>query len=62
MSGEVLDYQIVDEEIMIPVGLAKRIKIRSFDQDQNWRYYKSDGYHDNKFKVEFGLLTYEISE
>lgn len=62
MSGEVLDYQIVDEEIMIPVGLAKRIKIRSFDQDQNWMYYKSDGYHDNKFKVEFRLITYEISE
>lgn len=62
MNGEILDYQIVDEEIMIPVGLAKRIKIRSFDQDQNWMYYKSDGYHYNKFKVEFRLLTYEISE
>lgn len=62
MNGEILDYQIIDREVMIPVGLAKRIEIRSFDQQQNWQYYKSKDYFYKPFKVEFKLLSYGISE
>ena len=62
MGGVILDYQVFDKNVLIPVGLAKRIEIRSFDQGQDWKYYKSDGYLYQQFKVEFRLLSYEIAE
>ena len=62
MGGEILDYRVFNEDVMIPVGLAKRITLHSFDQNQNWKYYKSEGYDYKQFKVEFRLLSYEIDE
>ena len=62
MGGEILDYRVFNEDVKIPVGLAKRITLRSFDQNQNWKYYKSEGYDYKQFKVEFRLLSYEIEE
>jgi hypothetical protein len=60
MDGEILDYQEISEDVYIPVGLAKRIQIRSFDNSQSWKYYKSEGYFYKNFKVEFRLLSYEV--
>lgn len=63
MDGDVLDYRTFNRNVLIPVGLAKRLGARSFDQNQSWRYYKSDGGKFHKsFKVEFRLLSYEIYE
>ena len=63
MDGDVLDYRTFNRNVLIPVGLAKRFGARSFDQNQSWRYYKSDGGKFYKsFKVEFRLLSYEIYE
>ena len=62
MDGEILDYRVFNKDVMIPVGLAKRITLGSFDQNQNWKYFKSDGYDYKQFKVEFRLLSYEIDE
>lgn len=63
MSGEILDYQTFTRKVDIPVGLAKRIELRSFDQSQNWKYYKSSGgFNDKSFKIEFRLLSYELDE
>ena len=63
-KGEVMDYRIIQENLLIPPKLAKRLRIRSFDQDQNWAYYKDNrgygGY--DSFKIEFRLLSYEIDE
>lgn len=63
-NGEVMDYRIINEDIMIPPNLAKRIKIRSFDQDQNYIYFKdAERYNSfDIFKIEFRLLSYEIEE
>lgn len=62
-KGEVMDYRIIDEQLMIPPKLAKRLRIRSFDQDQNYAYYKDKMYDMyDLFKIEFRLLSYEIEE
>jgi hypothetical protein len=60
LSAEIIDYRTINISLLIPPKLSKRVKLRSFDQDQNYKYYKSQGYNYPKFKVEFRLLSYEI--
>ncbi|MDB4062335.1 S1C family serine protease [Vicingaceae bacterium] len=63
MKGEIIDYQIINEQILIPPNLAKQIKIKSFDQDNNYLSYKElDVTGGTRFKLEFRLLSYEIDE
>lgn len=63
MSGEMLDYQTFTVDVDIPVGLAKRITLRSFDQSNNWKYYRSNGLSSDKsFDIEFRLLSYELAD
>lgn len=60
MQGEIIDYKLFNQKVIIPVGLSKRITLRAFDND--WVYYKDGDSYDKRFKVEFRLLTYEIDE
>ena len=62
LSGEIIDYRTINVGILIPPNLSKRLKLNSFDQDQNYRYYKDSKSWSNypRFKVEFRLLSYEI--
>lgn len=63
MANQIIDYQLINVDINIPPNLAKQTKIRSFDQDDNYLYYKDlDVYGGTKFQVEFRLLSYEIDE
>ena len=60
LNGEIIDYRTINVSVSIPPKLSKRLKLNSFDQDQNYKYYNSRGYSYPKFKVEFRLLSYEI--
>ena len=61
LKGEIFDYRIINENLLIPPNLAKQAKIRSFDQDMNYVYVKDAQYtQGTKFKIEFRLLSYEI--
>ena len=65
MKNEIIDYKIINPDIIIPPGLAKMFQQRSFDQSQRYHYYKTNtggmpGYMLDFFKVDFRLLSYEI--
>lgn len=65
MKNEIIDYKIINPNIIIPPGLAKMFEQRSFDQSQRYHYYKTNtggmpGYMLDFFKVDFRLLSYEI--
>ena len=60
MNGTMLDFQLIETHEIIPAGFTKMIKVRSFDQDQNFKYYKSEGYYYEKFDIEMRVLTYDI--
>ena len=63
-SGEIIDYQVINSDILIPPNLAKQMKIRSFDQDMNYSnkdMYKTT-FKDEYVYAEFRLLSYEIEE
>ena len=65
MKNEIIDYKIINPDIIIPPGLAKMFEQRSFDQSQRYHYYKTNTggmprYMLDFFKVEFRLLSYEI--
>lgn len=67
MKNEIIDYKIINTDIIIPPGLAKMFSIRSFDQSQRYQYYKTNtggmpGYFFEFFKVDFRLLSYEIEK
>lgn len=62
MKGEIIDYRILNQELLIPPNLAKQVKVRSFDQDNNYNYYKNPFSITTNFKIEFRLLSYEIDE
>ena len=65
MKNEIIDYKIINPDIIIPPGLAKMFEQRSFDQSQRYHYYKTNTggmprYMLDFFKVDFRLLSYEI--
>lgn len=65
MKNEIIDYKIINPNIIIPPGLAKMFEQSSFDQSQRYHYYKTNtggmpGYMLDFFKVDFRLLSYEI--
>lgn len=62
MNEEIIDYRILNQELLIPPNLAKQVKVRSFDQDRNYNFYKDPFSITTNFKIEFRLLSYEIEE
>jgi S1-C subfamily serine protease len=65
MKNEIIDYKIINPDIIIPPGLAKMFEQKSFDQSQRYHYHKTNtggmpGYMLDFFKVDFRLLSYEI--
>ena len=66
VKGEIIDYQMVNEDILIPPNLSKQLKIWSFDRDMNYttnEIYKNDTPGGREyFYAEFRLLSYEIEE
>ena len=64
MEDNIIDYRVIDEKIVIPPNLAKRISIESFDNEGSYYYYKDESgdHNSEKFKIEFRLLSYEIEE
>ena len=62
LKGEIIDFRIINENILIPPNLAKQAKTRSFDQDMNYVYFKDHTPYTrvSQFKIEFRLLSYEI--
>jgi hypothetical protein len=66
MKNEIIDYKIINPDIIIPPGLAKMFTQRSFDQSQRYHYYKTNtggmpSYMLEMFKVDFRLLSYDIA-
>jgi len=62
MDGEIFNYRVITFDEVLSPGFAKMKTIRSFDQEQNFKYYKSDGYNYPKFDVELRVLSYDIIE
>lgn len=63
MKDNIIDYRVIDKEIVIPPNLAKRISIASFDDEGSYTYYKDrQSSLSEKFKIEFRLLSYEAEE
>jgi S1-C subfamily serine protease len=65
MKNEIIDYKIINPDIIIPPGFAKMFEQKSFDQSQHYHYYKTNTggmprYLLDFFKVDFRLLSYEI--
>lgn len=63
MQDNIIDYRVIDREIIIPPNLAKRMSIASFDDEGSYTYFKDrQSSLSEKFKIEFRLLSYEIEE
>lgn len=63
MSGNDISYNEIDVKVLIAPGMSKQTKIRSFDQDNKYCYYKEfQSYMDvvgvSPFKIEFRLTSY----
>lgn len=63
-KGVPIDSRLFKSSALIPPGLAKMIRQRSFDQDQMWAYVDDKGSNTNRerFTVEMRLLNYDIVE
>ena len=65
MTGEIIDYQIVELNETVPAKLAKKFTIRSFDQDQKFVFYQTKDFSKQfyrSFKYDFRILSYEVIE
>lgn len=60
MDGSDITYKEIDERIDIAPGMSKQIKWRSFDDNNDYQYYKNvKSYADEiRFKIEFRLTSY----
>ena len=63
-KGVPIDFQLFRSSELIPPGLAKMIRQRSFDQDQNWAYVEDQSlnYGKERFSVEMRIFNYDIVE
>lgn len=62
MDGEIFNYRVITFDDVLPPGFAKMKTIRSFDQEQNFKYCESDGYDYAKFDIQMKVLSYDIIE